>query len=301
MVALLLKVAPVLLIFMLGIILKKVRMFTEDNADTFLKLVFYVSLPASILVSITNIPLTLNLIFIPLSAVGIIAVSYVVARITGAWFKLPRTGFGVFLVGSMIINTALTFPFFLAVYGEQGFAKAALFDFGNGLMALTLAYFVAVKYGSENGETSTVIKKFLSSTPLWALFIAMTLNVTGVALPEVVTEILRSLGSTLIPLYMISLGIRFNLRVVNLKALVSVITIRMLMGLLLGFIFVSLFRLEGLNRVAVLVCSSAPVGLTTLTFATMEKLDTEFAASLVSVSLMIGIIVMPLLMLVLPH
>lgn len=301
MTALVLKVAPVLLIFVLGIILKKVRMFTEENADTFLKLVFYVSLPASILVSITNTKLSLEFIFLPVSAIGIIAVSYVVARITGDWFKLPRPGFGVFLVGSMIINTALTFPFFLAVYGEQGFARATLFDFGNGLMALTLAYFVAVKYGSDNGQAGNIIRKFLGSTPLWALFIALTLNVTGVTLPEVVAELLKLLGSTLIPLYMISLGIRFNLRVVNLKALVSVIAIRMLLGVLLGFIFVSLFRLEGLNRMVVLVGSSAPVGLTTLTFATMEKLDTEFAASLVSVSLMIGIMVMPLLLLILPH
>lgn len=301
MVALLLKVAPVLLIFVLGIVLKKVRMFNEENADTFLKLVFYVSLPASILISISNIPLDLNLIFIPVSAVGIIVVSYLAARLTGGWFKLPRQGFGVFLVGSMIINTALTFPFFLAVYGEQGFARATLFDFGNGIMALTMAYFVAVKYGSDNVQASTMIKKFLSSTPLWALFIAMILNVTSVSLPKVATELLKLLGSTLIPLYMISLGIRFNLRVVKLKPLVSVISIRMLLGILLGFVFVSLFRLEGLNRVVVLVCSAAPVGLTTLTFATMEKLDTEFAASLVSVSLMIGIVVMPILLLILPH
>lgn len=301
MIALILKVAPVLLIFVLGIILKKVRMFTEDNADTFLKLVFYVSFPASILVSITNIKLSLEFIFLPVAAINIIAVSYVVARITGGWFKLPRPRLGVFLVGSMIVNTALTFPFFLALYGEQGFARATLFDFGNGLMALTLAYFIAVKYGNDDGQNSAIIKKFLTSTPLWALFIAMTMNIAGVTLPEVITEFLKLLGSTLIPLYMISLGIRFNLRVVDLKALVSVISIRMLMGLLLGFIFVSLFRLEGLNRVVVLVGSSAPVGLTTLTFATMEKLDTEFAASLVSVSLLIGIIVMPLLLFILPH
>lgn len=51
MAEILLRVAPILLIFVLGIILKRIRLFSEENADSFLKLVFYVSLPSSILVS----------------------------------------------------------------------------------------------------------------------------------------------------------------------------------------------------------------------------------------------------------
>lgn len=88
---------------------------------------------------------------------------------------------------------------------------------------------------------------------------------------------------------MISLGIRFNPRIVNWAALISVISIRirMILGLLLGFVFGLLFRLDGLNRLVVLICSAAPVGINTLTFATMEKLDVDFAASLVSLSILI--------------
>ena len=54
------KLLPVLLIFALGIILRRINLFTEEDADSFQKLVFYVALPASILVSITKIKLSLN-------------------------------------------------------------------------------------------------------------------------------------------------------------------------------------------------------------------------------------------------
>ena len=46
-----------------------------------------------------------------------------------------------------------------------------------------------------------------------------------------------------------------------------------------------LFRVEGLNRAVVLIACSAPLGFTTLAFAAITGLDTEFAASSVSYSI----------------
>jgi len=49
-----------------------------------------------------------------------------------------------------------------------------------------------------------------------------------------------------------------------------------------------------LTRMIVLLGSSAPIGFNTITFASMEELDKEFAASLVSASIVTGIIYVPL-------
>lgn len=293
-----LKVAPVLLIFVLGIILRRINAITEETADSFLRFVFYVSFPASILLSITNIKFSLELIYLPITAASIIIISYFAAKKIGVFFKLSQPAFGVFLVGSMIINTGFTYPFFIAAYGQDGFARAALFDFGNGLLVLSFVYFIAIKYGT-NQESTKIVKKFMTSSPLWALLIAFMLNFTQLKLPAIAVEFLNLLSDTLIPLFMISLGIRFTPRIVNPKALISAILIRMFFGLLLGIIFVNIFRLDGLNKIVVLVSSAAPVGLNTLTFATMENLDTEFAASLVSISVLIGIILTTVLISVL--
>ena len=56
------------------------------------------------------------------------------------------------------------------------------------------------------------------------------------------------------------------------------------------------FNLEGLEKIITLVGTSAPVGFNTLTFASLENLDKEFAATLVSVAIGIGIFSVPILL-----
>ncbi len=98
---------------------------------------------------------------------------------------------------------------------------------------------------------------------------------------------------------MLSLGIYFSPKLVKIFPLISAIVIRMLFGLLLGFFFVELLNLEGLTRLIILIGSAAPVGYNTLTFSSLENLDKEFAASLVSFSILIGIVFIPILISVL--
>jgi predicted permease len=55
---LVLKILPVILIFVLGYLLKIIRFLNRDHAALFLKVVFYLSLPALILLSVSEIRLS---------------------------------------------------------------------------------------------------------------------------------------------------------------------------------------------------------------------------------------------------
>jgi hypothetical protein len=68
------------------------------------------------------------------------------------------------------------------------------------------------------------------------------------------------------------------------------------LGLLLAFIFVTIFNLEGVMKAVVLVCAGSPVGYNALVFSTLEDLDKEFAANLVSFSILTGLIYVPILL-----
>jgi predicted permease len=74
----------------------------------------------------------------------------------------------------------------------------------------------------------------------------------------------------------------------------------MLGGLTIGLICVTVFDLHGLVRTMVILLSSAPSGILTLTYAAMEDLDGDLAAGIVSYSTMIGLLLIPLLMTFLP-
>lgn len=78
-----------------------------------------------------------------------------------------------------------------------------------------------------------------------------------------------------------------------------VIAIRMAVGLLIGFGIAYFAGLEGINRNIVIIGASAPTGYNTLVFSSIAGLNEEFAASVVSYSILIGIVLTSGLVLVL--
>ncbi len=289
------KIIPVILIFILGYFLKRIKVLDKQNGDLFLKVVFNIALPALIILSITNIDLTFDLMYLPLIAVLVIMCTYFISRFIGKFFHLNSQSFVVFLVASLIMNIGFTLPFFIAAYGDEGLARISIFDFANGLLTFTFIYYLACKFGGTSKGSKVLIKKFIYSPPLWALIVALVLNLINVKLPHLGRDFFQILGNMTIPLIMLSLGIYFSPRIIRFGAMSTSIFIRMGVGFLLGLLFVNLFNLEGLNQIIVLIGASAPVGYNTLTFSSMENLDKEFAASIISYSILIGIIFIPLL------
>jgi malate permease and related proteins len=71
------------------------------------------------------------------------------------------------------------------------------------------------------------------------------------------------------------------------------------LGMFLGLLLIYLFGLDGITRYVVILATATPIGYNTLTFSSIEKLDTEFAAALISVSILISMIYIPAIVLIL--
>ncbi len=238
--------------------------------------------------------------FIPLTAILISFITFIISFFVGKkLLHLEGGSLGVFLIGTIIMNTGFTLPFVIAAYGNEGIARTYLFSLGNGLTSYAFAYYLAIKYGSGKGNLKTVMKKFLLSPPLISLILAIILNLNNIKIPSIADNFLQGLGVILTPLTLLALGIYFSPRIIKMKSIFSGIFIRMFFGLALGFMFVKIFNLEGLNRLFILISSAAPIGYNTLTFSSLENLDNEFAASLVSISILIGLIYTPILIFIL--
>ncbi len=283
---------PIFLIFLLGYICQRIGFLSKANADLFLKLFFYLVLPAVVLLSISQMPLTIHLIALPLITIIMITVSYLIANVCRCYFDMPPKTTGVFLIGATILNGAFVYPFVLAIYGEEGLAIAYLFDFGNALVAFSFAYYLACHYGNSGTTLSRrqIYKKFLCSPPLLALGAAIFLNLTGIQLPEAGYSFLRSLGGMTTPLIMLSLGIYFSPKIINPGPLFTVIGIRVVGGLVMGVLLSYIFGFSGNNRTITIIMSLSPSAMNTLIYATLEGLDKEFAASIISYTTLISMI-----------
>jgi predicted permease len=64
---------------------------------------------------------------------------------------------------------------------------------------------------------------------------------------------------------------------------------------MVGLIIVSLFKLDGIEKTISMVGIAAPVGFNMLTFSSLENLNKEFAASVLSFSILIGVFSTPLI------
>ena len=198
------------------------------------------------------------------------------------------------------MEISFTIPFVFSAYGNEGIARLALFDLGSTLLVFSFVYFIACRYGNNTRNTNNrIAKKVFFSPPILAAIIALTINFLNLEMSQVTINLLESLGSLTIPLIMLSVGVYFNPRLDKFLPLFSAVFIRMFVGLLTGFILINIFNLNGLSRAVVLIASASPICYNTLTFSSLENLDKEFAADLISLSILVGFLLIPFLLFIL--
>jgi predicted permease len=93
---------------------------------------------------------------------------------------------------------------------------------------------------------------------------------------------------------MIALGLIFEPKLKRLGSVMIAVFIRMGIGLMLGWLLCLILGLEGMTRTIIIASAGTPIGFNTLIFANLENMDKEFAASMVSISILIALVYLPL-------
>jgi malate permease and related proteins len=296
-----LQIALLISLFVVGFVARRLRWLLPAHAGHMLKLVVNVGLPALFLADVSRIPLRADLIALPICAVLIIVVTLLVSLAAGRALQLQRPAQGALTICSTSINNGFLFPFVIAAWGQLGFAQLALFDFGNALLQGSLIYAIAAVYGGHGTGVLAILRRVLSFPPLWALAVALLINVGGGHLPPLLTTTLGTLGRIILMLVIVALGVLFDARLIRDKAVLTTLALRVLLGLGLGFLCVWLFDLQGLTRAVVLLGSAAPIGFSAVVIANRESLDRERAASAASLSVLLALAYVPLALWLLPR
>jgi len=289
------KIVPLILAFCLGIVLRQLKLLSRAEAPLILKFVLTATLPALTLLSILKVKLDYGLLYLPLTAQAIVFIIYGIALFIGKRLHLPRTTFGSFLVGCMIMNTAFSQAFFMVTCGTEGFARASLFDIGNSFLIFTFIYYQAIKYGDNGKEDKVDWGKFLKLPPLWGLLLGFLIRLSGWQVPEVGENFLNLIGQPTVPLIMIALGIIFESRIKHWRLVLTGVSIRMGLGLLLSITLTYILGITGLTRTIIIASSATPVGFNTLIFANLENMDRELAAGMISISILLALGFLPLI------
>lgn len=286
---------PLLFVFLIGYALKRAHFLSSADGSAMLKLIFYAGMPALIFVAITKAELDASLLklcfFAPLVVLITLLAAYVLRKTVLR--DAPTKTFGSLVIGAVLMNTAFSIPFVQTLYGAEGLARLAIVDAFNALVAFTLVYAIAVRFGHGKPQAQFIAKKLLLAPPVWALILALTLKVIGVKPPDVMLDTAAMIAPFVAPVILLALGLKLTFKLENIKLLIVPVALRFVLGGLIGLLFVNLFGLEGLGAQVVILASLAPIGFNSITFSELENLDVEFAASQVSAGLLVALAITP--------
>lgn len=285
-----------LTIFLLGITLRALGVLTQRHAEQLAAIVFTVSLPATILVSFDGLVLTPSVWKLPAAAWLITATMLVLSWRIARLLDLPRPTQGGFVLAVGCINSVyFAYPVAMATLGSAGLAHAILFDLGQTPLTLTGLYAVAVWHG-ESGRTAwTIVRRLLTSPPLWALTVSLLLKLVGVRLPLWLVDGLRPLHATTTPWASLVLGLSIALPAIRqtLPLATLGVVLRMGGGVMIGLLVAAVLDLTGVARAIVVLIAGMPSAITAVIFAAETQLDEHLVAAIVALSLLVGVALLP--------
>ncbi len=286
----LIRLSPLFAGFALGITLRWVGILGLDQARTLLTLGYFVFIPAVAFSATSNVEITQHLLLFPAFAFIVVMAGYCVGRFFSRRSDIEGTKKTVFILACMIVNSAVALAFLSAIYGPSGAARAVLFDLVNAPLIYGLGYAIAVRGNPSPHPQASMMKKVLFSPPLWGLALGLIVNFANIQVPQAIDKTMQSFSLAFGPIITIAVGLTVVIKWQNFVPSVIATSVRLITGIIVATFVVLIFRLEGIDRVAVLVLGVAPVGFNTVTFASLENLDLEFAAETISISLLVGMI-----------
>jgi predicted permease len=271
---------------------------TKGHAEQLAALVFSVSLPATILISLNEITFDARAWKMPVAA-GLVTMPVLASSwFLGRLLQLTRPTQGGFLVATGCINSVyFAYPVTLATFGDEGLAQAVLFDLGQTSLTFTLIYGIALWHGTGLPTAHLPLGRFLSAPPLWALCVILTLKAVGLGLPSWLQFVLTPIHLSTTPLASVVLGLSISPAAMRARfslAMLGVI-VRMGGGLLFGLTAVCALGLTDMQRSIVLLIAAMPSAVNAVIYAAETDLDQDLVAAIVAASICLGFAVLPFL------
>ena len=162
------KLMPIILYFLIGYVLKVLKILKKEEASILIKLVFYLMTPAVIISSMSTMKFTGSLIYYPISAICIHIFMYFFTLFIANRLNINEKEKVIFRGSTLIMNMTFVLPFFIVFFGEKNVYLLSLFDAGNLLMVTTVVYSIFIT--NSNGVLDK-LKSVLKSPLIIALII----------------------------------------------------------------------------------------------------------------------------------
>jgi len=275
------------IITIVGFVATKCGVLDSTSQERLTKMVFNISLPATLLASVTDLDAGSLASQVPL-AVGLSVLQFFLLLGIGALaclvLRVPKAQRIPYLFMSICTNTGfIGLPVATSIYGSQAAILSAIFIAIIGFLMYLIGIPMIAKGGEGDAASTGPAWRQAINPPSIASLIALGIFFTGLSLPQPIADAASMIGASTAPVAMMVIGIilaNAPLRdVVSELRLYPFILIRQLIAPAIVYFVLRLFIHDDLMLGVFTVMLAMPTGSMASSFMAMFGWDTTLPAS----------------------
>ncbi|QDF29683.1 AEC family transporter [Halarcobacter anaerophilus] len=280
-------VLPIAMYLFIGYFFK---LFVKDHSHALVDFVIYFSLPAMVFIKIYPLKLDLEILNLILMFNTIIIVNLFLCYFIGKFFKFDKKTLATFIVVGAFGNTSfIGFSYIDAFYGSDYVVYALIYDlFGSFLLVVSIGTII-INWGSgQHVNFKAMIRKVIFFPPIIMFFITVFLKLFSI--PNFIMNTAEVIGTTLVPLAMIAIGMKLELKNIfyKFKETTLLLSIKMfLVPLIVMLLFYAFYNLDDTWSKTTILEVAMPPMTTAVILAIQGGLDERLAVN----SLVLGVLI----------
>ena len=300
MVVVIAALAPVFILIVLGVVLKRTLMRLETQWHGLERLTYYLLFPMLLIQTLVKADLSK----VPVAGVGgalflaalVMSLLCLALRPLLARLAIDGPAFTSIFQGAVRWQTYVALAVAGNLYGDTGLALASVAMVA--IIPLVNVFSVAVlaHYASPEKQSVTTIVMTVVKNPLiWACAIGLAVNVTHLPLPKIWHEVADALGRSSLAIGLLVTGAGLHLEGLlrpSLGAAVGVF-LKLILMPVLGIALGLLFGLTGSSLVIVAVGSAIPASSSAYVLARQMGGDAPLLAQIITLQTILAAITMP--------
>ncbi len=271
----------------------------KDTRLVITSVVYYLFLPALILEVLWHAHIGLQSLQYSLVGISCVLLTLGFSALCGKLLRLRPAQMGAFMLATAFPNvTFLGLPVLEQLFGAWARSVVIQIDlFAVAPFLFTGGVMLARHYGTDEQLNPEPLWAFLNAPPFWAMFIAVLLNLNGIAAPEWLSAILQRLLAAVVPLMLFSMGLALSWQTIRLKQLPAAglaIVLKMLLMPAIALVIVRYLDFTPPYKAAVVMDIAMPSMLMGVVFCDRYHLDSGLYAMLVTVTTAASVLSLPL-------
>lgn len=298
----LLNAGSLVLIIAIGHFVKQLGWVSVTDFPIFSSIVLRITLPCALIVGFNTFPLNLSLLFLAALSLVVCVLQEIAGFLLGHRHGRRAQAFGVFNVGGHNIGL-FAMPYLSGMLGPHSIVYAMIFDVGNTLAIASIGYAWGTSLSRPNEKISPLrfTKQILRSPVFDTYIVLLLLGIFHLHLPRAVVSFATIVGgaNTFLAMFMIGIGLKISLPRHKYAQAAQYLGLRYALASCFALAVWFFLPAEQIVRAVLTVLFFAPLPAMSAGFTGEAGGDVELSTFMTSVSIVIGIVMMPSLLLAL--